>query len=314
MSLRITSARSIFLEASDRIWALPDGSLSDDFFQDGLETLEDYGYIAKAGYFVWNREKDRYRAGFKPRSNEVPLFWAHNVVPNAICEPCDRARDSDRIGLVKIAHDCTAIIRTDAILLQRTSNRRQKRRVIAGIIRKSRLPGNRGFVSENHTILIVPDPHKKQAIPLKMLCRLLNTAAVDRRHLRTSKGVREKRGTPALAAAAGRRCRFPCASGAQPHRRERRARICNPLFSLEPGNGRYAEDAACRPGLYLQDDIAGSGPSAEGKGASGTRLAAGAVKAVSGVIEDEEVVGAQIPDRVCQVIAQSGQAALRPPQ
>lgn len=175
--------------ASDRIWALPDGALSDEFFQDGLETLEDYGYLARSGYFVWNRERDRYRTGFKPRSTEVPLFWAHNVVTNSICEPLDRDGNAGRIGFVKIAHDSTAVVKTDAILLQRTSNRRQRRRIIAGIIRKSKLPSQRGFVSENHTILIIPDPAKKQVISLKMLCRLLNTEAVDARFRRISGSV-----------------------------------------------------------------------------------------------------------------------------
>lgn len=176
-------------DAGERIWALPDGVQSDSFFQDGLQTLEDYGYLAKAGYFVWNREQDRYRTGFKPRANEVPLFWAHNVVPDAICEPRDRDDNSGRVGFVKINHGSTAIVATDAILLQRTSNRKQKRRLIAGIVRKSKVPGQRGFVSENHTILVVPAPGKKQVISLKMLCRLLNTAAVDARFRRISGSV-----------------------------------------------------------------------------------------------------------------------------
>jgi len=173
---------------SERVWALPDGVLDDRLFQDGLATLQDYGYIAKAGYFVWNREQHRYRRGFRPRSNEVPLFWAHNVRPNAICQPCD-ATGSDRIGLVKIVADNQAIIRTDAIILQRTTNRRQKRRLVAALVRKKAVPGDGRFVSENHTILLLPDPTRPQAVPLGMLCRLLNTEAVDSRFRRISGSV-----------------------------------------------------------------------------------------------------------------------------
>ena len=174
---------------SERPWALPDGTLDDRLFKTGLATLCNYGYIVKAGYFVWNRERHRYRTGFKPRTTEVPLYWAHNVQSNAVCEPYDSKSDSGRIGFVKIATDSTAIVSTNAIILQRTSNRHQKRRLIAGLIHQKKVPGNRGFISENHTILIIPDPDCTQGIPLKTLCRLLNSAAVDARFRRISGSV-----------------------------------------------------------------------------------------------------------------------------
>jgi adenine-specific DNA-methyltransferase len=171
---------------TDRVWALPDGVQNDQMFQSGLETLHDYGYVTKTGYFVWNREKDRYRTGFAPRTTEVPLFWAHNVRPNSLCEPHAKSSGSDRVGFVRIDNTMSAVIKTDAIIVQRTSNRRQKRRLIAGIVRSSRVPGRKGFVTENHTILILPDPAKTQKLSLTMLCRLLNTEAVDARFRRMS--------------------------------------------------------------------------------------------------------------------------------
>ena len=45
------------------IWALPDGKDQTPLFANGLSTLADYGYQAKIGYFVWNREQHRYRQG-----------------------------------------------------------------------------------------------------------------------------------------------------------------------------------------------------------------------------------------------------------
>ena len=174
---------------TDRVWALPDGAQSDRLFHQGLSTLEDYGYIAKTGYFVWNREQHRYRAAFTPRSTEVPLYWAHNVRPNATCVPHDGGDDPERIGLVKVETAKSAVISTDAIVLQRTSNRRQKRRLIAALVRQSKVPGGRGFLSENHTILLLPNPNRKQTVPLRMLCRLLNTQAVDARFRRMSGSV-----------------------------------------------------------------------------------------------------------------------------
>lgn len=174
---------------SERVWGIPDGVLDDQLFNEELETLGDYGYITRTGYFVWNREKNRYRKGFKPSTTEVPLFWAHNVRANKVCSPLDGERDSQRFGLVKISMDSSAIVRDDVLILQRTTNRRQKRRLIAGIICQKSVPGGRGFVSENHTILVLPDPARQQRIPLWTLCRLLNTAAVDRRFRRISGSV-----------------------------------------------------------------------------------------------------------------------------
>ena len=127
--------------------------------------------------------------GFQARVTEVPLYWAHNVKPNRVCVPLAGEPGSQRIGLVKISKDSSAIVRTDALVLQRTTNRRQKRRLIAGVIRQKSVPGGRGFVSENHTILVLPDPDRPQRIPLRTLCRLLNTAAIDGRFRRISGSV-----------------------------------------------------------------------------------------------------------------------------
>ena len=119
----------------------------------------------------------------------MPLYWAHNVRPNATCAPHDDGDDEERIGIVRIETAKSAVIHTDAIVLQRTSNRRQKRRLIAALIRQSKVPGGRGFLSENHTILLLPNPNRKQTLPLRTLCRLLNTQAVDARFRRMSGSV-----------------------------------------------------------------------------------------------------------------------------
>jgi len=172
---------------NSHVWALPDDGEGAALFQSGLATLGDYGYLAKTGYFVWNREQHRYRIGRKPRPTEVPLFWAHNVRANKKCHPQDG--DAGEIGFAKIPKSSSAILRSDAIILQRTSNRRQKRRLIGAMIRQADVIGGRGYVTENHTIVIVPDPAKRQQLPLRTVCRLLNTMAVDGRFRRMSGSV-----------------------------------------------------------------------------------------------------------------------------
>lgn len=174
-------------QPNDHVWALPDGGGGASLFQEGLAKLADYGYVAKTGYFVWNREQHRYRVGRKPRANEVPLFWAHNVRANDKCRPQDG--DRDKIGFAKIPKSSSAILRSDCIILQRTSNRRQKRRLIGAIIRHAGVIGGRGYVTENHTIVIVRDPKKRKQLSLRTVCRLLNTMAVDARFRRMSGSV-----------------------------------------------------------------------------------------------------------------------------
>jgi adenine-specific DNA-methyltransferase len=174
-------------EPSNRVWALPDSAEGSALFQPELVTLGDYGYLTKTGYFVWNREQHRYRVGRRPRPNEVPLFWANNVRANEPCVP--RVGSEGRIGFARLPKSSSAIIHSDAIILQRTSNRRQKRRLIGAIIQHAEVIGARGFVTENHTIVVVPDPAKRQQLPLWMVCRLLNTTAVDARFRRMSGSV-----------------------------------------------------------------------------------------------------------------------------
>lgn len=173
---------------SKRIWALPSGE-SDDFFAQGTATLNDYGYVTKTGYFVWNREKERYREGWKAKKGEVPLIWAHNIRPGVTCLPRVGSQGDAKIGFVKISGESSAIIHTDAIVLQRTSNRRQVRRLIAGTVRAAQIPGKLGFVTENHTVLVLPDPNKKQGLSIAKLCRLLNSKPVDDRFRRMSGSV-----------------------------------------------------------------------------------------------------------------------------
>lgn len=175
------------MRPTSHVWALPDGENGKALFQTGLAKLADYGYLAKTGYFVWNREQHRYRIGKSPRPTEVPLFWAHNVRANGKCQPQDG--DADQVGFAKIPSDSSAIIHSDAVILQRTSNRRQKRRLNAAVIRHKKVVGGRGYVTENHTIVIIADPTKKQSVPLGTVCRLLNTMAVDGRFRRMSGSV-----------------------------------------------------------------------------------------------------------------------------
>lgn len=141
----------------------------------GGARLADYGVDLRVGYFVWNREGSRLRQA--PEAGTVPLFWARDVRPNQLCTP--KARKRDGTDHVMFEGNSAGIQRGPAILLQRTTNSKQARRLVAGLIGED--PPR--FTTENHTILIRP---VRSDANLGLLCQLLNTAAVDQRYRRLS--------------------------------------------------------------------------------------------------------------------------------
>lgn len=177
---------------STRPWVLPSESSSDipteDFFSDSYVKLADYGYGARAGYFVWNRQKERCREGESPRDKEYPLVWAHCVRAN---EPCTLSTHKllgqpELMSLVRFDEPTQSLISQPAIILQRTTNRRQKRRLIAGYIPQEMIDEYGSLISENHTIVVYPLPGVEQRVSLQMICRLLNSSPVDNRYRQIS--------------------------------------------------------------------------------------------------------------------------------
>lgn len=164
---------------------VPTGVLSDDISspwlapsdsnrERGGATIADYGVVAKAGYFVWNREQDKFCKG--EETNAFPLVWAKNVRPGRPCVPVNRTGDG--VDFVRVPEGSQAIVSTPAIILQRTSNNSQPRRILAAIVDKDSVAPWKGFVSENHTIVVYgPD-----ADEVALLAKLLNTRAVDERY------------------------------------------------------------------------------------------------------------------------------------
>lgn len=146
----------------------------------GGATLADYCVTARAGYFVWNREKDRLVAKLGPRQRGYPLVWAKNVRPSELCRPA--GKKGAGTDFVTFPEDSTAIITGPAAVMQRTTNDKQPRRLVVAMVDPAVFSKWGGFVSENHTIVLTGDDPDKFALAV----RLLNTAAVDRRYRRVS--------------------------------------------------------------------------------------------------------------------------------
>lgn len=162
------------------------------FFSKQFPRLRDYGYEVRSGYFVWNREKERHREGHKPKNGEFPLIWAHTVRANLPCYPDTHKKSPNKPkfkSFVRFNHDSSSILRQPAIVLQRTTNRHQGRRLIAGIASQELVDQYGGYITENHTILIYPASGLEQRVSLETLCALLNCKPVDDRYRQISGSV-----------------------------------------------------------------------------------------------------------------------------
>ena len=162
-------------EAGDA-WPLPAADPRDI----GGATLADYGVTARAGYFVWNREGARLVDKLGSRQRGYPLIWAKNVRLHKDCQPA--GKKNTKADFVTFDGDSTAIIKTAAAVMQRTTNDKQPRRLIAAMVDPAVVEKWGGFVTENHTIVLTADGPEK----LRTAIALLNTAAVDQRYRRVS--------------------------------------------------------------------------------------------------------------------------------
>lgn len=163
----------------------PPGKLPDDVSRPWLKpsdvnakrggaTIADYGVRARAGYFVWNREQEKLAPEGSP--NTYPLIWAHNIRPGIPCVPAGRG-DSD-IGFVQVPEGSQAVVTSPAVIIQRTTNNNQPRRIIAAAIDPSVVSRWKGFISENHTIVLSGEDFES----IVLLEKLLNTRSVDERY------------------------------------------------------------------------------------------------------------------------------------
>ncbi|MNJ30935.1 N-6 DNA Methylase [compost metagenome] len=169
-----------------RAWTLPSlgNGASDELFHPALKTLADYGYTVKAGYFVWNRSKERLNDRLHPEPGEVPLVWAHNIATGDV--NLTARSDRSKISFVTLPDASTALVTEESVVLQRTTNKSQRRLLIAARVPSDLIARYGAFVSENHTIVVSPKRGERQQITPTELAALLNTKPLDDRYRRIS--------------------------------------------------------------------------------------------------------------------------------
>jgi adenine-specific DNA-methyltransferase len=167
------------LPVHGRIGTIPDNPLgiaADDTF-----VLADYGYRIRVGKVVPTRERERLRA--KPIKTSLPLVWASDVRPDGtfVFGGGQRTKMSawyDPPTGVEIGY----ATRGRSVLVQRTSNRDQRRRLNAAVVAPEflRKHSKRGFVAENH-VIVLEVTSEPPAVEPQVLTALLNSDPINQR-------------------------------------------------------------------------------------------------------------------------------------
>jgi adenine-specific DNA-methyltransferase len=143
-------------------------------------TLTDYGYRVRVGKVVPTRERKWLHE--TRQKGDLPLLWASTIRPDGSFD----FSAPDRFGNARWYSPPDAVTMQyhttrPSVVLQRTSNREQMRRLNAAAVpEKFRKQHKRGFVAENH-VIVIEALNQRPPVALGKLARLLNSGVVNER-------------------------------------------------------------------------------------------------------------------------------------
>ena len=147
--------------------------------------LIDYGYVARIGAFVWNRDTRTTYASAKAAANSiggmvVPLLWSSDIAPDGTLRFTGTSKTSRERCFVDMGtKNHRSIVRRPSVLLQRVTSNDQPRRLVAAAIPMQLIETYGGFVGENHTVILEQITSTPVLAPEQM-AQLLGTPTVDR--------------------------------------------------------------------------------------------------------------------------------------
>lgn len=179
----------IKLPGDGQIWAIPrnaDDALVLEQAARCPAKLADYGYRARIGHHVWNRDghrrpqysraEDALAAG----ASVVPLIWADQIASMRPIEPVwGNASECVRTVLDCSGDKADHCTRTPAVLIQRVTNNNQKMRIIAAPLNRNFISRWKGFAAENH-VVILEQASPSPSLSPNQLAELLSTNWVNR--------------------------------------------------------------------------------------------------------------------------------------
>lgn len=160
-------------------WLLPRDSTDADLLRHSAgmrHRLRDYGLAVSTGPLVWNRHK----AQLRPRRvrGAYPLIWAESVLSTG--EFRFRAERRSHQPYFTLCSGQDHLLTSEpVVLVQRTTAKEQRRRLIAALIPTSFIDTHGAVVVENHLNMVYPSG-TVPAVPLRAVAALLNSEVVDR--------------------------------------------------------------------------------------------------------------------------------------
>lgn len=177
-----TSLGSVKLPKDGAAWHLPRDSVTAEALSKGRNasfSLADYGYRARIGVYVWNRDKRRQRKSrprlSKAREIAVPVVWSTHIGQDGVFRFVSRSEKEKRAKYILLrTGDRRGVVERDCVVLQRTSSRAQRRRLVAAAMPRGFAKKHGGFVGENHVVILEP-VSGRPLVPRRALARLLNS-------------------------------------------------------------------------------------------------------------------------------------------
>jgi adenine-specific DNA-methyltransferase len=137
--------------------------------------LSDYGFSVNTGQLVWNRHKTQLRSD---RGKECyPPIWAESVTADGEFN-FSAVRRNHRPYLHVYSGQGHLVTREPCVLVQRTTAKEQKRRLIAALLPVEFIGKHSGVVVENH-LNMIRSSGKKPDISLDVITAILNTKTLD---------------------------------------------------------------------------------------------------------------------------------------
>lgn len=137
--------------------------------------LRDYGYTVSTGPLVWNRFKEQLRD--HPGKGHYPLIWGEAVTPDG--RFVFRAEKRNHKPYFHVGpRDKWLMAHKACVLLQRTTAKEQRRRLIAAELPAAFVEQHEAVVVENHLNMIRP-VNDKPTVTTAVLAALLNSDILD---------------------------------------------------------------------------------------------------------------------------------------
>jgi adenine-specific DNA-methyltransferase len=177
----LVKAGACHLPTSDRPWAIPRDSGDSTLLNAASSStarLSDYGYSAKVGAFVWNRDtRKTYSRDPKLKSGGTfPLVWSSNIGTNGKFA----LRPGEPGQYVKMGtENIGSVIRRPCVALQRVTSSDQAKRLIGAAIPQSIFREYEGIVGENHVVFLEQTTSSPVVSP-SLLAEILRTKTIDR--------------------------------------------------------------------------------------------------------------------------------------